>query len=179
MSLDPDPIPAATPKPPATRQALFAYLAELGIETVTAEHAPVFTVEEARALRGTIPGGHCKSLFLKNKKGDLWLVVADEERRVDLKRLAKHLGAGNLSFGKPDLLREALGVDPGSVTPFALINDPGRRVRVVLDQAMLDHNKLNYHPLKNDATTTIASADLQAFIAALGHEAYITDLENL
>ena len=179
MSPDAQPNPQATPNTPATRQALFAFLSELGIETVTTEHAPVFTVEESQSLRGAIPGGHCKTLFLKSKKGDLWLVVADEARRVDLKRLAKHLGGGNLSFGKPELLNEVLGVEPGSVTPFALINDRQNRVRVVLDQGMLEHKQLNYHPLKNDATTTIASADLQAFIAALGHEAYITDLENL
>lgn len=171
--------PPANPQPPVSREALFDYLARLDIETVTTEHAPVFTVEESQSLRGAIPGGHCKSLFLKSKKGDFWLVVADEAQRVDLKRLGRHLGSGNLSFGKPELLSEVLGVEPGSVTPFALINDPAHRVRVVLDQAMLAQDKLNYHPLKNDATTTIASADLQAFIAALGHDAYITDLDNL
>ncbi len=170
---------SSIPPSPVSRADLFDFLAKLGIETVTTEHAPVFTVEESQSLRGSIPGGHCKSLFLKSKKGDLWLVVADEARRVDLKRLGKHLGSGNLSFGKPELLGEVLGVEPGSVTPFALINDPGHRVRVVLDQAMLRHDKLNYHPLQNDATTTIGSADLQAFVAALGHDAYITDLENL
>jgi len=179
MNLDAEPSSDPIATPPATRDALFAFLTELGIETVTTEHAPVFTVEQAQALRGAIPGGHCKSLFLKSKKGAFWLVVADEQRRVDLKQLARHLGSGNLSFGKPEVLAEVLGVEPGSVTPFALINDREHRVRVVLDQAMLAHQELNYHPLKNDATTTIASVDLQAFIAALGHEAYITDLENL
>lgn len=162
----------------ATQAVLFSFLDRLGIITETVSHPPVFTVEEARALRGEIAGGHCKCLFLKDKKGGLWLVVADEARRVDLKALAKHLGAPNFSFAKPERLRETLGVEPGSVTPFALINDRDNRVRVVLDQAMLAHDQLNYHPLSNDATTTIASADLAAFIAACGHQAYITDLET-
>ncbi len=156
---------------------LFTRLEALGIASETVEHAPVFTVEEAQRLRGEIPGGHCKSLFLKDKKGGLWLVVADEARAVDLKALAKQLGAPRFSFGKPDLLREVLGIEPGSVTPFALINDPGHRVTVVLDKAMLKQERLNYHPLANTATTTIASADLRAFIAACGHETYITELD--
>ncbi len=159
--------------------ALFSFLDHLGIVTETVSHPPVFTVEEARALRGEIIGGHCKCLFLKDKKGGLWLVVADEARRVDLKALAKHLGAAKYSFAKPELLRETLGVEPGSVTPFALINDRDNRVSVVLDQAMLAQDRLNYHPLSNDATTTIASVDLAAFVAACGHQAYITDLETL
>ena len=102
----------------ATTADLFARLDDLGLETTTVEHEPVFTVEESRALRGTIPGGHCKSLFLKDKKGRFWLVVADEDRPINLKRLAKQLGAGNLSFAKPEALRAHLGVEPGSVTPF-------------------------------------------------------------
>ncbi len=159
------------------RARLFARLDELGIATATVEHAPVFTVEEAQALRGEIAGGHCKSLFLKDKKGGLWLVVADEARTVDLKALSKRLGSPRFSFGKPDLLREVLGVEPGSVTPFALINDAECRVSVVLDKAMLDNAQLNYHPLANTATTTIASNDLRAFIAATGHETYITELD--
>jgi Ala-tRNA(Pro) deacylase len=164
---------------PASRADLFAFLDRLGIITVTVSHAPVFTVDEARALRGEIAGGHCKCLFLKDKKGGLWLIVVDEARRVDLKALSRHLDAPRFSFANPDRLREALGVEPGSVTPFALINDRDQRVTVVLDQAMLANARLNYHPLANDATTTIASTDLTAFVAACGHEAYITDLETL
>ena len=164
----------------AGRAALFAFLDALGIVTTTAEHPPVHTVEEARALRGRIPGGHCKSLFLKDKKGGLWLVVADESRRIDLAALARHLGAPRLSFGKPDLLRAVLGVTPGAVTPFALVNDrAGRRVRVVLDATMLEETHLNYHPLDNRATTTIAAGDLRAFVAACGHETYIVDFAAL
>ena len=155
-----------------------ARLAELGIATVVHEHAPVFTVEESKALRGTMPGGHCKSLFLKDKKGQLWLVVADEDRRVDLKALRRQIGAGGtLSFGRPDLLREVLGVEPGSVTPFGLINDSELRVKVVLDKDMLAHNPLNYHPLVNAATLAIAPEDLIAFVRACGHDPMVVDLE--
>ena len=162
---------------PATSDDLFARLLALGIDTDTTWHEAVFTVEDSRRLRGAIPGGHCKSLFLKDKKGALWLLVADEGRRVDLKRLAKRLGARNFSFGKPALLMEVLGVEPGAVTPFALINDPAGRVRVALDAAMMKQDRLNYHPLTNRATTTIASADLAAFIAACGHEPHMVDLD--
>ena len=162
----------------ADQARLFALLDELGIPTTTRRHRPVFTVAEARARRGEIPGGHCKSLFLKDKKGGLWLVVADEDRRLDLKALAKALGSPRLSFASPGLLREVLAIAPGAVTPFALINDAGRRVRVVLDAAMLGHERLNYHPLANDPTTTITSSDLCRFVAALGYRAYITDLDR-
>jgi Ala-tRNA(Pro) deacylase len=162
---------------PATPDQLFARLAELGIAATTHRHPPLFTVEESRRLRGAIPGGHCKSLFLKDKKGQLWLVVRLEDRRLDLKRLDRLIGSARLSFGQPELLEAALGVTPGAVTPFALINDRERRVRVVLDRAMLALELLNYHPLENTATTTIRSADLLRFIAACGHEPAIVDLD--
>ena len=160
------------------RARLFAFLDGLGIETSTVEHPAAFTVAEARMRRGDIAGGHCKSLFLKDQKGGLWLVVADEARLIDLKALAKRLGAPRFSFARPELLVEVLGVEPGAVTPFALINDTEARVRVVLDSRMLSQARLNYHPLVNTATTTIASADLRAFVAACGHEAYITVLDD-
>jgi len=162
-----------------TTNDLFARLDELGIETTTHTHPPLFTVEESKRLRGDLPGGHCKSLFLKDKKGQLYLVVALEDRPVDLKRLRKAIGAGNLSFGRPELLMEVLGVEPGAVTPFALISDQAGRVDVILDQAMLDHDPLNYHPLTNGMTTAIAPGDLLTFIAATGHEARIIDMDGL
>ena len=161
---------------PATQVDLFARLQELGIETVTHRHPPLFTVEESKRLRGALPGGHCKSLFFKDKKGALWLVVTLEDQVLDLKRLHKRIGSARLSFGKPELLWEVLGVKPGAVTPFALINDTGHRVDVVLDAAMMEWDLLNYHPLENDATTAIARRDLSAFVAACGHEARIVDL---
>jgi len=165
--------------PPLTPDQLFARLDSLGIAHKTYTHPPVFTVAEAVALRGQLPGGHCKSLFLKDKKGGLWLVVALEERRIDLKRLADALGAPRFSFGNAELLYEVLGVRPGSVTPFALVNDREHRVTVVLDRGMLDHDPLNYHPLENDRTTAIAPADLVRFIAACGHARRILDLDPL
>jgi Ala-tRNA(Pro) deacylase len=155
---------------PATPDDLFAYLDRLGIAHVTVTHAPVFTVEEARALRGRIAGAHTKNLFLKDKKDELYLVVALEEAAIDLKSLHRLLGAsGRFSFGSAEFLRAALGVEPGSVTPFAAINDTQRQVRVVLDAAMMEHGLLNYHPLQNCMTTSIARDDLVAFLAATGH----------
>jgi len=161
--------------PPLTPDQLFAELDRLAIAQRTYTHPPVFTVEEAKALRGTLPGGHCKSLFLKDKKGGLWLVVALEEARVDLKALADRLGAPRFSFGSAELLHQVLGVRPGSVTPFAAINDRERRVAVVLQRAMLARDPLNYHPLENDRTTAIAPADLVRFLEACGHAPRIVD----
>jgi Ala-tRNA(Pro) deacylase len=155
---------------PATRDNLFARLDALGIATTTVEHAPLFTVEQSKALRGDLPGGHCKNLFLKDKKGALWLVVTLEDAAVDLKTLPARIGAARISFGNAALLEEVLGVTPGSVTPFGLINDTAQRVTVVLDQEMMARDLLNYHPLVNDATTAIAPADLLAFIRSCGHE---------
>jgi Ala-tRNA(Pro) deacylase len=170
----------AAPRRLLTPEQLFARLHALGIAHRTHAHPPVFTVAEAAALRGSLPGGHCKSLFLKDRKGGLWLVVALEERRIDLKRLADAaLGAPRLSFGSPKLLYEVLGVTPGSVTPFALVNDTKRRVAVVLDAAMLGHDPLNYHPLVNDRTTAIAPGDLLRFIEACGHRPRLVDLAAL
>ncbi len=161
---------------PATPDDLFARLDELGIETTTVTHPPVYTVEESQQHCSDIPGGHCKNLFLKDKKGAIWLVVTLEDAAVDMKSLHKTIGSARLSFGKPDLLMEVLGVIPGSVTPFAVINDTGIRVNVVLDRTMLSHDILNYHPLTNDATTTIRSADLLTFIEACGHSPQIVDV---
>jgi Ala-tRNA(Pro) deacylase len=168
--------PGAFSPMPATRDDLMARLAALGIVTTTRDHPPVFTVEEARALRGTIPGGHCKNLFLKDEKGQIWLIVCREEAVIDLKAAPSRIGSKRLSFGKPDLLMEVLGVEPGSVTPFALINDMGQRTNVILEEAMMAEPLLNYHPLRNDATTTIAAADLLKFIAACGHRPRIVAL---
>ncbi|HUT50772.1 MAG TPA: prolyl-tRNA synthetase associated domain-containing protein [Alphaproteobacteria bacterium] len=161
----------------ATPEDLFARLGALGIETTTHEHAPLFTVEESKALRGDLPGGHCKSLFLRDKKRNLWLAVMLEDRAVDMKSLRTLIGAsGSLSFGSPELLDELLGVKPGSVTPFALLNDTGQRLSVVLDQEMMGFDPLNYHPLTNTATTAIAPGDLMRFIEACGHTPQILDL---
>jgi Ala-tRNA(Pro) deacylase len=166
-------------RPSATRDELFARLDSLGIATTTVEHPPVFTVEEARRHTAHLPGGHNKSLFLKDKRGGLWLLVCGDDRRVDLNRVGKALGTPRLSFGRPELLMEALGVEPGAVTPFALINDAGHRVQPLLDRAMLDRSPLHYHPLRNDATTAIAPDDLIRFIESCGHEPRVVDLDRL
>lgn len=168
---------------PATPEDLFARLGELGIETTTREHPPLFTVEESQRLRGEIPGGHTKNLFLKCKKGQIWLIVALEDAQIDLKNLHRLIGSGRLSFGKPDLMREVLGVEPGSVTPFSLINDTENRVSVVLDQAMMTFDILNFHPLVNTATTSISRGGLLKFIESCGHKpqfiSFDSDLEKL
>lgn len=163
---------------PATRADLFARLDALGIEHSTITHPPLFTVEESKRLRGDIPGAHTKNLFLKCKKGSLWLVVALESTEVNLKRFHRLIGSGRLSFGKPELLGEVLGVEPGSVTPFALINDTERRVSVVLDAAMMECEPLNFHPLENTATTAISRAGLLAFIESCGHVPHIMALDT-
>ncbi len=160
------------------REKLLGRFAELGIEITITEHPPVFTVEEARALRGQIPGGHCKNLFLKDKKGVVWLVVTEEDAVIDLKSLPEKIGSARLSFGNAELMQELLGVTPGSVTPFGLISDDHNRVQVVLDRKMMDHEKLNYHPLSNDATMTIRSEDLVTFIRSCGHEPRIAQIQS-
>jgi Ala-tRNA(Pro) deacylase len=155
---------------PADPETLFARLRALDITTETITHPPVFTVEEAKQLRGELDGGHTKNLFLRNKKGRMWLVVCLEDREVDLKWLGERLGGGRLSFGSADRLMKHLGVVPGAVTPFALLNDTGHQVEAVLDQGMLrDHARLNFHPLDNRMTTAIAPADLERFLHATGH----------
>jgi Ala-tRNA(Pro) deacylase len=154
---------------PASRADLFSRFERLGLRTTTVDHAPVFTVDEAKKVHDAIPGGHCKNLFCKDEKGVLWLIVALEDARIDLKAAPSKIGSRRLSFGKPDLLMEVLGVEPGSVTPFALINDTTTRVNVILDAAMMTQALLNYHPLQNTATTTISNADLITFIQSCGH----------
>lgn len=153
----------------ATPEELFAHLARLGIAVTTHHHEAAFTVEQGNAIWGGIPGVHCKNLFLKDAKARLWLVVAPADRRVDLKTLPARIGSARLSFGSAELLRQVLGVEPGSVTPFSLINDGDRRVSVVLDAWMMEQELLNYHPLRNTMTTTIRTADFRAFLASTGH----------
>ena len=157
-------------------QQLFARLDALGIARHTVEHPPVFTVEEAKALRGNLPGHHIKNLFLRNKKEEMWLVVALEDRAIDLKRLGEALGAGRLSFGSPDRLRRQLGVEPGSVTPFALVNDETRAVRLALDRGLMEGGPINAHPLVNTMTTAIAIADLLRLFETTGHAPLWLDL---
>jgi Ala-tRNA(Pro) deacylase len=154
-------------------QQLFARLDELGLAHNTVEHPPVFTVEQAKAHRGTLPGHHIKNLFLRNKKEEMWLVVALEDRAIDLKRLGEMLGAGRLSFGSPERLRKYLGVEPGSVTPFAVINDSEHKVTLALDKGLKGglqaEEPINAHPLTNAMTSAISLSDLLRFFEATGH----------
>lgn len=154
---------------PATPEDLFRVLDGLGIAHRTHHHPPAFTVEQGNAVWGDIPGVHCKNLFLKDAKGKLWLVVAPADRRIDLKGLPALIGSARLSFGSAALLHQVLGITPGAVTPLALINDRDRRVQVVLDDRMLAEPLVNYHPLRNDATTTLSSDGLLRFVAWCGN----------
>ncbi len=168
---------------PSNRATLFARLEDLGIVSSTVEHAPLYTVEQSQALRGTIPGAHTKNLFLKDKDGRMALVVAKlvvakEDTKVDLKRLAKQLGLGRFSFGKPALMMAVLGIEPGSVTAFALVNETSQELAaVVVDEALMDFAEVNCHPLVNSATTRLATRDLLRFMEACGHQPRILRLD--
>lgn len=162
---------------PANRNDLMAYLANLGIPTATVEHPPLHTVEESRALRGEIRGAHTKNLFVKDKKDAVFLITAPEDAALDLKHIHHAIGAsGRVSFGKPELMMEVLGVLPGSVTPFGALNDAAGRVTVILDSRLLQADAINCHPLVNTATTTISPAGLMAFLRATGHEPKVVAL---
>ena len=163
---------------PHTRESLFARLAELGIATETVEHEAVFTVAESDRLERELPGGHTKNLFLKDAKGRLFLVIAQSHTAVDLKSLHKVIGAARLSFGKPELLMEVLGVPAGSVTALALINDDQKRVSVVVDSRLMGYERVNCHPLINTATTSLARDDLFRFMRACGHEPVVVAIDG-
>ncbi|WP_420345821.1 prolyl-tRNA synthetase associated domain-containing protein [Pelagibius sp.] len=161
---------------PTSPEALLARLDGLGIEARTVSHPPVYTVEQAKALRGELPGAHIKNLFLRNKKGAMWLVTCLEDRDIDLKALGQRLEAGRFSFGSAERLMTYLGVLPGSVTPFAVINDSRQAVTMVLDSGVLDHDLVNCHPLMNDRTTAISPGDLLRFLEAENHSPQMIDM---
>ncbi len=163
----------------ATPTELFALFDRLGIEHSTVEHPPFFTVEEGRPWHDRIPGLHCKNLFIKDRKGGIWLVVMPANKRADLARLEKAVGAPRFSFARSDVLQEVLELTPGSVTPFGLINDKQRRVTVILDEAMLDSERVNFHPLHNAASTTLRSTDLLRFVRALGYDPIVIRLPEV
>lgn len=152
-----------------SKEQLLLRLRELGIATTTHQHPAVFTVEEAQKHCSHLPGGHCKNLFLRDKKKRYWLIVTLNDTRIDLKSLGHQLGASGLSLASPERLMEVLGVTPGSVTPFALINDSKHQVNVVLDDALFGFELVNYHPLVNNATTALTPDDLLKFIRTCGH----------
>jgi len=162
---------------PTSPEQVLARIESLGIEVRSFRHAPVFTVEEAKALRGELAGAHIKNLFLRNKKGEMWLVTCLEDRRIDLKALAAALGTGRFSFGSAERLMAHLGVQPGAVTPLAVVNDRAGQVRVVLDKALLEFDEVNCHPLVNDMTTTLSAEGLVAFLEAENHPPRILDFD--
>lgn len=177
-ALDPADAEAASGLP-TSPETVLDQLTALGISHRTVTHPPVATVEEAKAMRGVLPGAHIKNLFLRDKKERMWLVTVLEHRRVDLKGLAGRLGAaGRLSFGSPERLFRHLGVRPGSVTPLAAINDTAGQVAVVLDGAMLSAEVVNAHPLVNTRTTLLPPDGLLAFLRHTGHEPLILDFAD-
>jgi Ala-tRNA(Pro) deacylase len=162
-----------------TAADLFSLLDAHGIAHHTYRHPPVFRVEEGAEIKAAMPGGHSKNLFLKDARGQLWLISALGETRIDLKALPSVIGSAKLSFGSEERLVEALGVRPGSVTAFALINDPEHKVRFVLDRALLQSDPLNFHPLSNDATTAISRSGFEKFLSILGVEPIVVDFATL
>ena len=162
-----------------TSDDLFAHLDGLGISYENHEHAPVFTVAESQALRDEIPGGHTKNLFLKDKKGRYFLLTVGEEAVIDLKKVHTLIGAqGRVSFGKPDALLDLLGVVPGAVTAFGVFNDTQKAVTLIFDEMLMAHSVINCHPLRNDATTSIAVDDMRTFVESTGHEYHVLKLSQ-
>jgi len=161
---------------PCDAPRLLSRLAELGVEARTFDHDPVLTVAESKVATAHAAGRHCKNLFLEERGGATWLVVLPEDRPLDLRSLAEALGTRRLSFASAERLRERLGVASGSVSPFAVVNDPDRRVRVVLDRSLLSHPALKFHPLVNTRTTVVAPDGLLRFLDALGHPPILVDL---
>jgi len=173
------PTAPAAPSPAFDRDRLLAWMATNGVAQTTHYHPPVFRVDEGRELKAAMPGAHTKNLFLKDKKGRLWLISARQDTAVDLKRAPKAIGSGRLSFGNEALLYETLGLTPGSVTALGLINDVERRVTFVLDKALWDADIVNFHPLTNTATTALAQADFRRFLALMEREPMVVDLDRL
>ena len=175
----PDLGPEPAPEPAWNRDRLLAWMADNGIDQTTHDHPAVFRVEEGLELKAAMPGAHTKNLFLKDKKGRLWLISARQDTVVDLKRAPKAIGSDKLSFGNEALLYETLGVRGGSVTALGLINDPGQRVTFILDKALWDAEIVNFHPLTNTATTGMAQADFRRFLSLIGREPMVVDFGAL
>jgi len=163
----------------ASPERLFAYLDALSIVHTTVQHEATFTVEEGRDLKASMPGGHTKNLFMKDKDGAIVLISAHAESRLKLNQLHKLIGTRRLSFASAELMEEVLGVVPGSVTGFALMNDTEGRVRFILDAALEAYEAVNFHPLVNTATTRVTLADFKRFVGATGHELTVVDFTQL
>ena len=166
-------------EPTFDRDRLLGWMAANGVEQTTHDHPAVFRVEEGLELKAAMPGAHTKNLFLKDKKGRLWLISARQDTVIDLKRAPKTIGSDRLSFGNETLLYETLGVRGGSVTALGLINDPDQRVTFVLDKALWDADIVNFHPLTNTATTALTQADFRRFLVLIGRAPMVVDFSQL
>jgi len=164
---------------PASPTDLFAYLDDLGIDHETVEHAATFTVEEGRHLKAAMPGGHSKNLFMKDKDGTIVLISAWTDSHLKLNQLHKLIGTRRLSFASAELMVECLGVEPGSVTAFALMNDKDQRVKFIADAALMGFDTVNFHPLVNTATTSISREAFRRFVEATGHSLTVIDFSDL
>lgn len=168
---------SAVPEPlPTTPEQLFDALRALSIPYTLHHHPAVFTVAESTALDRDLPGVHCRNLFVRDKKEKMFLVSAANETKIDLKKLEGLLECGRLSFGSPERLWAHLGVRPGSVCPYAVVNDRAGLVNVVLDAYMMQGELVNFHPLLNTMTIAVRPDDLVKFIRSTGHEPRIMDL---
>ena len=168
-----------TAQPPYDRDALLNWMAEHDIPQTTHDHPAVFRVEEGLDLKADLPGAHTKNLFLKDKKGRLWLISARQDTTIDLKRTPAAIGSDRLSFANEALMYETLGVRPGSVTAMALINDTDARVTFVLDQRLWEADLINFHPLTNTATTALSQDAFRRFLSLLGREPLVVDFDQL
>lgn len=164
---------------PHTKDSLLQTLSDLGLATETLEHQAVFKVGEGDDIKAGLRGAHTKNLFLKDDKGKLWLISAEQSTQINLKALPKYIASGRLSFGSEDRLYDALGVRPGSVTALGLINDPDQRVSFILDKHLAEAEFVNFHPLVNTATTTLSQADFRVFIDHLGRDLVVFDFDQL
>jgi Ala-tRNA(Pro) deacylase len=164
---------------PASPSDLFAYLDDLGIDHKTVDHPATFTVEEGRHLKAAMPGGHTKNLFMKDKDGVIVLISAWADSQLKLNQLHKKIGTRRLSFASADLMVECLGVEPGSVTAFALLNDTSHRVKFIADAALMGFDTVNFHPLVNTATTAISREGFHRFVEATGHSLTVVDFSDL
>ena len=158
------------PSRPVTQASLYSFLDTIKVTHSTVAHPPLFTVADSMKLRRNTRGGHSKNLFLTDKKYNLILISALHQTQIALNQLHRYIHVGRLSFASPDLLFEALAVTPGSVTPFALLNDANRRVRFILDSALIEHNPIYFHPMVNTATTAVSNQGFIEFLTALGRK---------
>ena len=179
MSQNSEPMTDNLPSTPVDRSALLQFLDDCGFQTSTVDHEPLFTVEDSKGVHDQMQGGHTKNLFLKDKKGQYFLLTAEQDTEINLKSLHKLIGGSSrFSFGKPEALLDLLGVIPGAVTAFGVINDRDNRVKFAIDARLMRHEVINCHPLANDATTSIKRDDLLEFARKTGHEAQVVDLSQ-